>query len=333
MASFHHRAFGLRIDSDAPISGLPETTAEVPGELGIHMGTLPDAFDPTDPAIRELWHSESDRSDDVDAVTLSASADSEWLILQYADGTRFVLDRGGTGIWATWPARESADSAATYLLGPVIGFVLRLRGLTCFHASSVVIADRVILMLGPAGSGKSSIAAALALRGHRVTGDDIAVVQPDGGRWLVLPSIPGVRLWDDMVETLLGRSDALPLLAPGWEKRQLDLRTAPAGFRSDVAVPLGAIYVLSQPDPSGTLVSERLRPRDAFLSLVANTYANVLLTPALRRAEFDALSAIVQTVPVWRVGVPDKGRGFDQFCARVEAADAASDFGPGAPDG
>ena len=331
MASFHHRAFGLRIDSDAPIAGLPEVTGEASPELRIHMGTLPGAFDPADPAIREVWHSEFDG--DADAVTLCASADGEWLILAYADGTRFVLDRGGTGIWATWSAGGSGDSAATYLLGPVIGFVLRLRGLTCFHASSVVIADRVILMLGPAGSGKSSIAAALALRGHRVIGDDIAVVQPGDEHWLVLPSIPGVRLWDDMVETLLGRADALPLLAPGWEKRQLDLRTAPAGFRSDVAVPLGAMYVLSQPDADGRLVSERLQPREAFLSLVANTYANVLLTPALRRAEFDALSALVQTVPVWRVGVPDKGRGFDEFCARVEAADVTSNFEPGAHDG
>ena len=329
MASFHSHAFGLRIASDTPIAGLPEA-AEAPAELRIHMGSLPAVFDPADPAIREVWRSES--GPDADAVTLSASRDGEWLILRYADGTCFVLARSGSEIWTTWPVGGSAASTATYLLGPVIGFVLRLRGLTCFHASGVVIADRAILMLGPAGIGKSSTAAALALRGHRVIGDDIAVILPDEDHWVVLPSVPGVRLWDDMVETLLGRAEALPLLAAGWEKRQLDLRTAPAGFRSDVAVPLGAIYLLSRAGASGEPVAQRLRGREAFLALVANTYANVLLTAPLRRAEFAVLSSVVRKVPVWRVGVPDRARGFEKFCERVEAARPSSDFAPGGHD-
>ncbi len=329
MASFHFRAFGLRIESDAPIAGLPEVAADAPAQLRIHMGSLPGAFDPVDPGHREIWHSEPDRNDAADVVTLLASRDDEWLTLRYADGTQFVLARAGAEIWATWPPGASAASAATYLLGPVIGFVLRLRGLTCFHASSVVIADRVILMLGPAGIGKSSTVAALALRGHRVIGDDIAVVQSEGDHWVVHPSIPGVRLWDDMVEMLLGKSDALPLLAPGWEKRHLDLRTSKGGFRPEVAVPLGAIYVLFPTGPTGATVAERLRGHEAFLALVANTYANVLLTAPLRGAEFSALSSVVRQVPVWRVGVPDLAGGLEKFCARIEAAAPTTEFAPG----
>ncbi|MGH7689722.1 MAG: hypothetical protein ACREN3_08975, partial [Gemmatimonadaceae bacterium] len=206
MASYHFRAFGLRIESDAPIEGLPAVDAGAPSQLRIRMGSLPDAFDPGNPTIREVWHSEPDPDDDTDAVVLHATSDGEWLILLYADGTRFALRRAGTEIWATWPDGASAASTATYLLGPVIGFVLRLRGLTCFHASSIVISGRAILMLGPAGIGKSSTAAALALRGHRVLGDDIAVIEPATDHWMVQASIPGVRLWDDMVEVLLGRS-------------------------------------------------------------------------------------------------------------------------------
>jgi len=329
MASYHFRAFGLRIESDAPIEGLPEAAAGAPAELRIRMGSLPDAFDSEDPSTREVWHSEPNPDDDADAVALHATRDGEWLVLSYADGARFVIRHSGTEIWATWPATASAASTATYLLGPVIGFTLRLRGLTCFHASSVVMADRAILMLGPAGTGKSSTAAALALRGHRVIGDDIAVVHSRADHWVVHPSVPGVRLWDDMVETLLGRADALPLLAPGWEKRQLDLRTTRAGFRSDIAVRLGAIYVLSQPEPTGKPVAERLPGREALLALVANTYANVLLTAPLRRAEFAVLSTLVRDVPVWRVGVPDKSRSLEAFCARIEAAGPSTEFGPG----
>lgn len=331
MASYNFRAFGLRVESDAFIEGLPAADAAAPAELRIRMGSLPDAFHPVDPPTREVWHSEPTPNDDSDALALHATSDGEWLMLRYADGTRFVLRRSGAEIWATWPATASAASTATYLLGPVVGFALRLRGLTCFHASSVVISNRAILMMGPAGIGKSSTAAALALRGHRVLGDDIAVVRPESDHWVVCPSIPGVRLWDDMVESLLGRPDALPLLAPGWEKRHLDLRTSRAGFQPDAVVPLGAIYLLSPPAPapSSKPVTEHLRARDALLALVANTYANVLLTAPLRRAEFVVLSSLVRDVPVWRVGVPASPGGLEDFCARIAAAGPATEFGPG----
>ena len=49
-------------------------------------------------------------------------------------------------------------------LGPVFAFVLRLRGAVTFHASAVRIGDAVAF-LGPQGAGKSTTAAALALRG------------------------------------------------------------------------------------------------------------------------------------------------------------------------
>ncbi len=46
---------------------------------------------------------------------------------QYTDGTEFVIDRRGGRIWATWSAAGTVEDMATYLLGPVLGFVLRLR--------------------------------------------------------------------------------------------------------------------------------------------------------------------------------------------------------------
>jgi hypothetical protein len=42
---------------------------------------------------------------------------------------------------------------ADYLLGSVLAFVLRLRGLVPLHASAVVIGDRAVLFAGSAGAG------------------------------------------------------------------------------------------------------------------------------------------------------------------------------------
>jgi hypothetical protein len=131
--------------------------------------------------------------------------------------------------------------------------------------------------------------------------------------------VPGVRLWDDSVELLLGRRDALPLLAPGWDKRVLDLATSPAAFGADESAPLGAVYVLHTPQDA-PCPARRLEGPEALLALVSHTYANVLLDAPMRAAEFRALSALVKSVPVWAVRAPAGAAELDRFCAWLAAA-------------
>jgi hypothetical protein len=98
------------------------------------------------------------------------------LRLRYNDATEFVLDQRGSRVWATWPDTSTLEDTATYLLGPVLGLVLHLRGIPCLHASSVAIGDRAIALLGGAGAGKSTTAAAFAQRGFPVLTDDIVAL-------------------------------------------------------------------------------------------------------------------------------------------------------------
>ena len=71
-------------------------------------------------------------------------------------------------VWAVWPAASSLEDVATYLLGPVLGLLLRLRGVPCLHASAVAFGDSAVAFAGSEGAGKSTTAAALASRGHAV---------------------------------------------------------------------------------------------------------------------------------------------------------------------
>jgi hypothetical protein len=54
-----------------------------------------------------------------------------------------------------------------------------------FHAASVGIAGQGVLLMGPKGTGKSTLSAALAARGHEFLGDETAAYQPSSG--LLLP--------------------------------------------------------------------------------------------------------------------------------------------------
>lgn len=163
----------------------------------------------------------------------------------YRDGTRFYVNAGGSEVFAAWPDALTFEDALAYLYGPILGFVLRLRGTVTLHASGVVVDGRGIALIGPPGAGKSTTAAAFARAGYRVLTDDVFALIDQHDRFSVQPAYPGIRLWPESVESLWGSPDALPKMTPTWEKRYLDLPQN--GYEFDTRpVPLAAIYVIGE---------------------------------------------------------------------------------------
>ena len=121
------------------------------------------------------------------------------LHLAYSDGTQFWLDRKGAAIWAAWSERSSLENAISYLLGPVLGLLLRLRGIVCLHASAVAFDDHCVAFVGSAGAGKSTTAAAFAKLGCGIVSDDIVGLVERDGIFYVLPAYPHLCLWPESV--------------------------------------------------------------------------------------------------------------------------------------
>jgi hypothetical protein len=237
----------------------------------------------------------------------------------YGDGARFAVERRGREVWADWPEDYSLEDACTYLLGPVMGFVLRLRGTVCLHASSVAINDRAIALVGLPGAGKSTAAAAFACAGFPVLSDDVAALVDHGTEFLVPPGYPRVNLWPDAVRSLFGSEDALPRITPTWAKRYLPLGRSRHRFASR-PLPLGAIYILDGRDPSLTgPVVEEVSGEEAFMALVANTYVNYLLDQDMRRTEFDVLGRVVSEIPIRRVHAPADSSAMCKLCEALTA--------------
>ena len=192
-------------------------------------------------------------------------------LFRYADGTTFVIDRGGARVWATWPPHLDVANTATYLLGPVMAFALRARGVLSLHAGVVDVGGVAVAVAGEPEAGKATLLAALALRGSRVLGDDVAPVYEEGGRLGVHPSYPRVRLWDDSVERLFGSAEALPLLTPTWDKRYLDVHER--GMFEDRPLPLSAVFVLDDRVASDEAPRVRaLSRREAFAAVLAHLH-------------------------------------------------------------
>lgn len=315
-----HSAFGLRLISDLEIPGFILLPAEPPYDVVVSLGSLPEGSSREPPPdLEALYVSPCVGENGRPSCRVWRAESGDYFRLLYDDGTDCVVDRQGTRIWMWWPEPFTLADMVPYLQGQLLGLVQRLRGITCLHASAILIDGQAVAVTGFPGAGKSSTAAAFLQMGFPVLADDVVPVFEDDGKFMVQPAHPRIWLLPDMVETLYGSSDALPLLAPSWEKRYLDLNVAGPGLPLEPK-PLAAIYVLSERanEPDRPVVTEAA-PRDILLKLLCNTYMNHLLDPGMRSLEFATLTRLQRTVPVRLAHPHDDVSRISQLCHAIYA--------------
>lgn len=232
------------------------------------------------------------------------------LRLAYSNGMQFWMDEQARELWAVWPDDSSLNDAATYLLGPVLGLILRLRGTVCLHASAVAGDDGALVFVGPPGAGKSTTAAILAQSGHAILSDDIVALAEAAGRIHVLPAFPFLCLWPDSAKMLCGSADSLPRFVGSWDKRCLSATSSSWGFAfANRALPLAAIFVLGERTANPVPSVSPLSAQDALRQLLANSYAGRLLPPDLRAKEFLLLARLVANKAVRSIRIPETSSG------------------------
>lgn len=306
-----YRAFGLTLSANHPIPGLVASAHEAGADVLIGLEGHPQREDPAE--LHELWY---EGLPDGDGNLLRVwKVPSPWSAqrdgpqdgdgafrLVYSDGAQFLIDSSASNIRVTWLDTLTIEDVATYLLGPVLGFVLHLRGTVCLHASAIAVGDRCIAILAPAHHGKSTTAAAFAQFGYPVLTDDIAALDDRGTTFLVQPGYPRLRLWPHSVEGLFGSSGALPRITPGhpsWDKCYLDLVGDKFQFQ-DESLALTAMYTGERCEEETTPRLEALSGQEALLMLISNTYVRHLTDRWMRAREFDVLGRLARNVPVKR---------------------------------
>jgi hypothetical protein len=315
--------YGLGVAVNKPVPGLTSLLPAPQVDVKIYLAEMPVWLDSALEVAPVWYRGSTTGANGLPRLLIRELAGGEYLHLGYADGTKFLLDRQGTQVWAIWPDTLTVEDTATYLLGPILGFLLCLRGVVCLHANAVEINGKAVAMIGPAGAGKSTTAAAFARAGYKVLTDDVLALDERADGFLARPAYPRVRLWPESVKALYGAEDALPLLTPNWDKRYLDLLENGAQFQTQPQ-PLAAIYLLDErsPDPRAPYV-EPAPSQESLMALVANTYANYLLDAQMRAAEFKVLGCLIERVPVRRV-IPHANLSFLPELCRVIVEDFQS---------
>ncbi|MHB8753382.1 MAG: hypothetical protein ACYC92_00250 [Candidatus Acidiferrales bacterium] len=227
--------------------------------------------------------------------------------MHYSHGLTFQIDANLANIAVRCDGPMVADDVAAFLLGPVMGVVLRLRGVTCLHASAVSLRGKAVAFVGIAGAGKSTTAALFAQKGHAVLSDDIVAMFERESSFHVLPAYPYLNLWPWTIEMLSRPADAVPPGAAATDavdKLRMALGTEGTRFQGE-PLRLAAIYVLSEPlAESRTPRVEDFSRQSALMKLVANTYGNTILDAPMRAEEFRVLSRLTKSVPIRHVSAP-----------------------------
>ena len=300
--SSHYSTYGLGLNTNLAIPGLVDLPAIPQVDVLVRLRAVPSWLNSMWKASALEWYSAPCQKEGSEpSLTVCTLDSSAYFRFLYRDGTQFIIDRAGARVWANWPDSLALEDTTTYLLGPILGFVLRLRRVTCLHASAVAIGDEAIVFVGTSGAGKSTTAAAFAERGYPVLCDDLAALSEQEYTFFVQPGYPLLRLWPSTMDTLYGPMDTLPRLTPTWDKRYLDLTQNGYRFQQE-PLPLAAIYILDErrPEPSAPFI-QSVRAREGLMALVPNTNVNYLLDKAMRAHEFELLGRVVANVPLRRV--------------------------------
>ena len=269
-------AFGLNIDSELLLPELVPGVgqADVTIRLGEVNWSLPDGL--------ERGH----------------YATAEEIYFSYKDVGTFFVRGGNEVVVAPMPGVE-AHVLRLFVLGTILAAVLHQRGLLVLHASAVLVGGEAVAFLGQRGSGKSTIAASLQARDHRLIADDLVVVDLSDPQVIrILPGFPQFKLWPDAVASLGVNPEDLPKIHPLMTKRAYHI-----GFDFTVApLPLRSIYVLDLDD---AMEINPIEPRDAFMELVRHTYlVRYLEDTGASPLHFRQCSVIANTVPIFYLKRP-----------------------------
>src|SRR5260370_25900164 len=135
--------YGLRAVSNLPIPGLEPLPDKGPIDVYLELGWLPSWTRRASSEGVQPFHTSVGHPDG-ETPPLCVWKVQGYFHLRYSDGDEFVVDELGTRVWASWTPDQTLESMTATLLGPVFGFILRLRGMVCLHGSTIAIANQAI---------------------------------------------------------------------------------------------------------------------------------------------------------------------------------------------
>lgn len=232
----------------------------------------------------------------------------------------YTVDGRGRHVIASPRPDVSVEAVEHIYLNQVLPLAWSRQGRLVFHASAVDLDGRAVAFVGRSGFGKSTLAASFASAGRRLLCDDGLLLAESGGTYRVVPGHSSLRLWPDSEVALFRHS--------------LE-RSAPLEYTSKSRFPasehlrfcneqrdLAALFFLGTGSADSVSLAP-MRPADALVELVKQSFLIDTEEPEMLANHFDALSRLAALPIHYRLDYP---RRYDVLLSVREAIGQSLDL-------
>jgi hypothetical protein len=295
---YRYRAFGLTIGSDVRLDELaPQPDDSAPVDLQIVRSDLGESI----PPLGHYARFDFEAADGIEMMWPGAAS----VRIENASRVHIQPFEGAPESYLAFP-----------LLGPVMGWMLHMRGLFVLHGSAVRRKGRSVAFLGDKTAGKSTTASAFIKGGWNLLTDDLLAVDCDGaGQPQIQPAFAQMKLNADAPKADIPEATMLPLVMEGFEKRQYRL-PALAQEPADT----DCIFILQRGGDRPAI--EWLSASDAIEPLFRYSYnirfAHAPVAMQHRARQFRQATRIADTTRIGRLHIPHDRDRLSETVALVD---------------
>lgn len=191
-----------------------------------------------------------------------------------------------------------SDALPMYEWGINWCFAQRFNQYVLLHAGTLALGDRAVIMAATPGSGKSTLSAALMLRGFRLLSDEFGVLDPESGH--LLPMLKPVALKNRSIDVIRSFSDDAWLGPTFKATRKGDVAHLAPDEASVSAVrqpAKPALVIFPKYEAGAELSLKPQAPEQAFARLAFNSFNYALLGPI----SFAAVADVAASCPAYEL--------------------------------
>jgi hypothetical protein len=239
-------------------------------------------------------------------------------VLRIVPGLARFLARDGNAIEVAPEQGADWGDIESLLEGPLAAALIHQRGELPLHGAALIPPDAnlALVIVGPRGAGKSTVAYELVRRGWRLVSDDLTRITWTDGRVLVWPGRAGIKLCRDACERF-------GLEAAGMVKV--------AGDRDKVLAPVAAekgtfqLDAIAAIDREATNGCSRVTGAAGMALISEHTFrAGYIAALGQAPAHLRMVSAILPRIPLFRLSGPYSPGQFAERLSRIVRGQAST---------
>jgi len=226
---------------------------------------------------------------------------AEGYLLRFPELADFCVSKNGLEVRVIPVKNVSEHSISHLFLNQVLPLALSRQFRMVLHASAVQFEEGAIAFVGPSGLGKSTLAASFSSNGCGFLTDDGLEIEAGKQGFVVNPSHPSIRLWEDSRTALFPNSNPREPAADNAPKYRL--LAGEEVLHCNEPCPLRLVYFLTH-EAVKTVEINPVKGREAMLSLVRNCFLLDIEEREMLTRQFGKLSVLARAPIFFQLNYP-----------------------------